>query len=308
MSFPKVYYRVTKGGVHQFYQPGFNISNSCWLTGAWIKIDKDEWERTKEAHNDLYKNIDDKNQHHRGPGTKVEDMTPAQKKAWEYFSGEITVHCYNESDPKYVKHTAVNLQTAGRCPNKKSIEWFNEQWLSKGFKIIKNITSYGKVTNQTDGYLFPEEFIYWNAEPIDVTKLIIAQNTERNFKMAEEIFKNCADDPNDFSLRMVATTILIDIEQEIIRAEWKAYKGDPDFYDDVEDSKKRYETLIGIAKSRLEKSFDIVYADAKKTHNECAATNLKNSKGALFCFVLPEFNDDGTHKPWGPEDVPVSTK
>lgn len=40
MKPPKEMTRITKTRKpkHQFYQPGFNIHNGCWLTGAWVDV------------------------------------------------------------------------------------------------------------------------------------------------------------------------------------------------------------------------------------------------------------------------------
>ena len=96
MTIPKQVVRVTKNNLHQLYQPGFNNSNSCWLTGRWITIPKDEWNTRKKEHVLMYKNVGEEQskQHHRNKGTSLKNMTKAQKQAWEFLSGSETFDCY----------------------------------------------------------------------------------------------------------------------------------------------------------------------------------------------------------------------
>src|SRR5512142_2541869 len=95
--FPKELARVTKHKkpLHQLYQPGFNISNSCWLDGGWITVPAQEWESRKAAHLELYKNLKKqaKSQSHRGPKKEVSALSPAEKQAYEYFSGTTILDC-----------------------------------------------------------------------------------------------------------------------------------------------------------------------------------------------------------------------
>jgi len=303
MSIPKQFSRVTKNDRYQIYQPGFNSSNSCWLAGAWVTLPKQEWGKIKDEHEKLYSTLDTKNQsHHNGP-TLLKDMSLAQKKAWEYFSCKNTFECYNENNKECVKFVAVNLAMSGRSISKKSLKWFKDEWLAKGFKIIRFVSSYGETSEQTKEFSIPEEILLDNKEPIDTVKLTIEQNEAYSYSMAESILDRYVKGSDDFITSM-AIQILIDLEQEIIRSEWHKSKGKPDFYEDIKKSTERYVVLRKKAKEKLLDSFDSLYRQVKESHNSCERSNLDTSKGSLFCFVLPVFNDDGSHEPWGSKDVP----
>ena len=56
------------------------------------------------------------------------------------------------------------------------------------------------------------------------------------------------------------------------------------------------------------KRFQQYYQESLESHNSCERNNLDNSKGTFYCYVLPKFNEDGTHEPWGEKDVPWGNK
>jgi len=303
LSIPKIFSRITKGGLHQIYQPGFNNYNSCWLSGKWLTLPKEEWEKVKDEHELMYKDIDLKQNNYRGHSTNINKMNAAQKKAWEYFSGETYFDCYNESNIKYCKHLSIAVQLSGKSISEKSLKWFRKEYLVNGFKIIKLTSSDGKSKDQTKGYNIPKDILLNNDTPIDVTQLVIDQNLSREYSIAEETFKNAPDDENDFMVQMAVYSI-ITMEESIIRSEWDAYNGKPDYYYNKKESAAKYAYLKKLGKEKLKKSFDKVYEKSRKSHNECARTNLDNCNGNIFCYVLPKFNDDGTFEPWGPKDIP----
>ena len=290
----KEYFRVTKNGRHQIYQRGFNNSNSCWLDGKWIDLPKAEWETIKDEHHKMYNEIDYSGCHYRNEGTKLEDMTKAQRKAWEYYSGSISFHLYNEKNKKCVKHQAVCCSMAGNTLSKKDIEWFKRDYIKNGFLIIRYITNYGRIIEQTKDLFIPDEMLLNNTEEtaIDTNRLVINQNVDRDYHSMKEIFSNCPDDPNDFMLIMGVTQLVL-LEESIIRAYWNDKMGKPDFYDNPERDKNRYAELRGVTEERLKNSFLKVYESHKKSHNEYSRTNLDNSNGFLACYVIPKFNKEG---------------
>ena len=73
---------------------------------------------------------------------------------------------------------------------------------------------------------------------------------------------------------------------------------------DVARARVQYTKTLTAARNALKGDFDAHYADCVKTHNECARANLDNSKGCSYTYVVPAFNDDGTHPPIGPKDFP----
>ena len=127
---------------YQLYQPGFNPSNSCWLSGDWITLSKNEWEKQKGKHCKLYANLqkDTAKQHHRDKPTKLKDMTPAQKQAYQYYSGDMVFDAIYENE----YYGGVSLAMSGR-----SLKSSSELWLRKHkCKILKNIKNRwtGKIT------------------------------------------------------------------------------------------------------------------------------------------------------------------
>jgi hypothetical protein len=303
MKIPKVFSRITKGGLHQIYQPGFNLYNSCWLEGKWLTLPKNEWEQAKDEHENLYNSINSDNQHHNGPSVEIKNMTLAQMKAWQYYSGKHTFECYNGTNPTYSKHQGVSFDMAGSTLSKKSLEWFKRQFLPKGFLVIKLITSYGKVSNQLEGVNLPKEIILNNEVPIDTVKLVIDSNMSRTYNTAENIFKKDIDNITGIGVQL-GVHILIELEEMIVREEWKESIGKPDFYANKKEHMEKYIFLRKMAKEKLGSSFKTTYDASKNMHNKCARNNLDNSEGRFYCYVLPKFNDDGIHEPWGPKDVP----
>lgn len=91
MAIPRIVTRLTNHKIpkYQFYFPGFNESNSCWLDGKWVDVTKEEFDANGAAHQTMWGDVRDlsKNQNHRDPGTPRDKMTPKQRKAWETRSG-----------------------------------------------------------------------------------------------------------------------------------------------------------------------------------------------------------------------------
>lgn len=177
--FPRILDRRTnhKKTRYQLYYPGFNRENSCWLKGKWVTISKEEWEKTKDAHAEMYKNLneDSESQHYRNPGIEISEMTEAQKKAWEVFSGN-----------KYLSYV-TELQTIGTC----SVACAGEKvtnsqikWLRRlNLKIIAKVILGGEIVDQTAS--LPDDVIHFNEEPIDPSKEEVVQKSKAKKSLAK---------------------------------------------------------------------------------------------------------------------------
>lgn len=291
---PNIVTRITKHKPprYQLYQPGFNPCNSCWLPGDWVTVSKQKYDETEEKHTLMYTGIYDEiqNQNHRDPGTLLEAMTPSQKQAYEFFSGTDYVDCLNSLGD----HMVAAIRLAGGKISDDS----SKEIRKRGWKVIQRIESYGKKTD-IDISKFPEDIVLNNTESIDITRKTIDQNKYKN-KM---IFEALLNSPNASSLPM-AMYYLIDLESQIIRGEWyRKYK--PDFYDDLEMDILEYADRRKKLKQILKNYFESIYENQKKSHNDCARSNLEGSGRQLFCFVIPKFFDNGTHEPWSENDVPL---
>ena len=307
MSTPKELYRITKHAKprYQLYQPGFNISNSCWLEGKWIDVPKAEWEQRKDQHQRMHGTFlrQMKSQSHRDKGKKVEDLTPAERQAYEFYSGEGRLDCMINGCAQ-----PVGVSMVGDKVSAKSIAWLRE----KGYKVIASVKGPdGTVTSQL-GQGIPDDLMIDTGEAFDVWKNIVATNKKRQRQM----FDGFLEEPQDprvagitlgglnLSQSMVAEGLL-EVEEEIIREEHNLSLGKkPDRYTDLVEERKNYVEM----RAKIEaKGFHEAYEQAKATHNECARYNLDSSNGSMYCYVLPKFNLDGTHEPWGPRDVPWNT-
>jgi hypothetical protein len=311
MSFPRKLDRVTnhKKPRYQLYQPGFNDTNSCWLSGSWITLPKDEWEKKKAQHKKLYGNLNKKakKQHHRNAGTKPENMTPAQRQAFEHYSGSGMLECmitaYDGS--RVLQPVSVDLQGKNIAP--KSVKWLREE----GYQVLKKVSLCGKVTNQEELYNnIPEDLLSDeagdNGEPIDWQSKVVEQNMKRFEAQFFESLKFAIDENEPENMRGFAAMTMMGTlmlqEETIIRAEHNAQRGKPDEYTDLPKERERYARY----RAELEKidNWRERYDESKKSHNECARFNLDNSNGHSYSFVLPEFNSDGSHDAWGDKDVP----
>ena len=291
MSFPKVLAKISKHRPPRYmlYQPGFNNGNSCWIKGHWINVTSEEWEERK----DLYVGIREwsKNQHYKDKGTTIKNMTPIQRRAYEFYSGDETFDCFNKNG--YL--SVIRVYMGGKSINDKSVAWMRE----KKYKIIALTTSFGKKYHQLRGLKgVPEDLILRNKKPVNTVKKTVKQNKYKH----TIYFDTMLEIDGDIDLIMGC---LNKVEEDIIRAEWHR-KSDTDFYDDLDSDIKEYVRRRKLLKNGLlAKEFDEIYTKCRELHNSCARENLKNN---LYSFVLPVFHDDGTHEPWSDEDVPVPRK
>ena len=301
------YYRVTKHKKprYQLYQPGFNKSNSCWLTGKWINLPKEEWEACKAAHEQMYKDIEKEKgtQHYRNKGTSIKKMTPAQRQAWKHFSGSATITVLQGENHDYVGLACINL--AGEKISESSIKWIRKE----GWLIPQIIEEFGKQINQQSKYGIPSDLIK-EGDALDSWGCHMAQSRDYNSKMFDACLDSASSDHADlwssfggFSRKMAVQSI-ITLEEDIIRGHWRIHHGSPDRYFDPKERQEEYVRRRKALKDKLGDEFDSVYVASRASHNECAKANL-GEKRISFSFVLPEFHEDGTFEPWGEKDVPV---
>lgn len=303
MSIPTELVKITKHKKPRYmiYQPGFNNSNSCWLEGEWIQISKEEWEQKQATHQKLYENIKEeiKGQYYNDEKTKLKDMTLAQKQAWKFYSGSQHLECFIKGCEERVITIEVNL--SGRAISKKSVERMKK----KNYLVIRYVTTYGKIKDQTKGIKIPKELLLENKEPVDTVLFTIRGNN----KQSDYFIKVAFLDINDSFRIGVGIHGIIKLEEEIIRSEWHESIGKKDFYDDVKSSIERYKELRKLATDKLGiEKFQQYHQEFLERHNSCERNNLDNSDGKLYCYVLPKFNEDGTHEPWGEKDVPWGIK
>lgn len=156
---PKCIWRVSggsKGNVYQLYQPGFNESNGCWLHGRWVnaKVKSDgEWGAVRDAHIAMYGNLEAecKHQHHSSKGVDPKDMTPAQKKAWEFDSGlgSLYVLC---KDGIGIQPIGIQLR-GGKAPASQ-IAWIRD----REWRVITIVKAYKKTYPQpVEEYGIPKD-------------------------------------------------------------------------------------------------------------------------------------------------------
>lgn len=307
-NFPTVCAKITKHkpSRYMFYQPGFNESNSCWLTGKWINVSKEEYDEKHELQNEMYSNLREmsKGQYYKDEGIAPKNMTPAQRQAFEFFSGTCIFECLINGHSSPIR---VNIAGNKRIWER-DIKWMRQ----RGFQIIRWIKSFDKVINQVEGMEIPEDLIIDKKKPVDTVKMTIDQNKEKNRLIFKELMEQAHLMPqilDNFYISM-AIQFLLDLEENIIRAEWEEkYKKINRHADDLyKDDLENYISQRAELKEYLQDNFDSIYDRQKNEHNECERANLENHNHDIYCWVLPKFNDDGTHESWTEKDVPKPEK
>lgn len=326
MAFPKEVTRVTKhkNPRYELYQPGFNEGNGCWLEGSWVAFPFEEWANRKRDHLQMYEGLRErtKRQHYRDPAVPPEKMGSAQRQAWNHFSGTGTVYCKGEGGgvgPVYINLAAGKIR-------KDSVAWLQES----GRKVLQWVKMPdGTLVDQQADFGIPDavvEVCSTPHEPPDPWKSIIEQNKSREDEMLDaflgdvppELVQGLAEmdssgvspttanifgSMGDF-MSMMAFQSLIMLEEGIVRAEWDKQRGQPDKYTDLDLERVRYVEARKKLQAKFNGQFEMYYTSIRASHNDCARTNLDNSQGHLYSFVLPVFHADGTHEPWGEKDVP----
>lgn len=107
----------------------------------------------------------------------------------------------------------------------------------------------------------------------------------------------------DFASTMICQDLL-EREKTVVAAKWYETCGMNTILSAEEATKRYVEARIQAEKKLGKKNLVSALDKARFEHNECARANLDSSNGMLFCYVLPNFNSDGTHGPVGPKDVP----
>lgn len=319
MSWPKTVVRTTKhkNPRHQLYQPGFNEGNGCWLEGSWVTLPKDEWEARKDEHVRMYGDIRKmaKDQHYRDDGVPRDKMDEAQRQAWEHYSGSGHFDCRHVESG----HVGpVGVEMAGNRIQPKEAKWL----LAEGWRILRFVKQpSGETADQTEGLEIPDELMAEDGasagEAVNTWQHVVDQNVQKMDDMFESALRTATgDDPvppgqimgmdfRAFSTQM-AFTSLVQQEESIIRMEWNEQQGEKDVFRTHQQEIDRYVEMRRKLKDACDEPavFDAWYEQARESHNSCARTNLDNTEGTLYSYVLPKFNDDGTHEPWGPRDVP----
>lgn len=303
-KWPGKFFRVTNHTPprYQLYYPGFNLTSGCWLFGSWVTLPKEGWEELKDQHQKMFQDVprQAKKQKFRHRPLPLRELTAAQRKAWEHFSGS------DEFDVREVDGSVgvIRVDMAGVSIKDNSQKWMRE----RGSKILEwIISSDRKKKHQTKGFDIPEDLVEKgdSDHPVDVWKNIVAQNLRR-MEDTYEAYLLLAEEGGEFDIPGLSpATLAIHLfhkqEETIIRAEWEESKGRPDPYLEMEQEIARYRRMRARLRRALGDNFDTVYEESRLSHNE-------EERDALDCgglsFVLPKFHDDGTHEPWGPGDVP----
>lgn len=104
----------------------------------------------------------------------------------------------------------------------------------------------------------------------------------------------------------MAVFSLIDLEKHIILIEHYLSNNPPNEVSNqkrVNSYKQQYRELISKVKALLGEQFQTIYDTIKRINNEDARETIDSG---FYDYVLPAFNDDGSHEPWGEKDVPRS--
>ena len=292
--FPKSFARQTnhKKPKYQLYWPGFNPNNSCWLAGDWVDVPEALWRATHESHVEMFEEAMQglTTQHHRGPATPLSALTEAQRLAYEHYAGDLTFfleHANGYTSPS-------NVAMAGNKIKPSSRAWFEEIG-AKIIPFVKNGRT-GVVTDVLAGLEIPAELVSENTEPRDPWAQVVKQNKTQSQELALALADQCGTS---------SLFLLFEKEKDIIRAEWELSCGTPDPYSDLQWDVENYSELR--AKMQALEGFEAQYERSRLKHNADAREALDASNGTRFYFVLPKFNLDGTHEPWGPLDVPWGT-
>ena len=306
--FPKgVPYRKTKHKKprHQLYIPGFNPANSCWLDGDWVNVSEEEWNARKADHKRMFGRLSKLSgkQHHRDPETPLDKMTDAQRRAYDHYSGHLHAHVLHGDET-----VPAGLEMAGNGPGATTLKWMRDNDLNVIPRTVNGHT--GEVTDVLEGLDFPDDVVSEDTEPVDPWVAIVEGNRRKEMAMFDAYIKAASSPPDEqpggmkaMAIRMAMTSLTMK-EESIIRAEWNAQRGENEPYDDINREINEYVDMRQKLVDVFGEAFEPLYDSSRASHNSCARTNLDNSDGVLFSYVLPKFNEDGTHEPWGKRDVP----
>lgn len=111
-------------------------------------------------------------------------------------------------------------------------------------------------------------------------------------------------------IQSLAAYAVVQSAEKILRIE-DAIRLNPEhktLSDDLCVVREHFTATLVDARRSLGPDFDRLYEESRREHNDCARANLNCSKGTMYTYVVPRFNDDGTHDPVGPRDFPWGLK
>lgn len=138
-----------------------------------------------------------------------------------------------------------------------------------------------------------------NIDPVEFADM--CEIRDRNI---QQVYLSHAADP--FMAEM-AVYSLVELEGRIIGLEFFLTtnpRNEVSNQERVEKYKKEHLELHTQLTVSLGERFEEIYQTVLAGENECSRANLDNNDGRLYSYVIPKFNPDGTHEPWGPRDVP----
>ena len=314
MMFPKEVSRITshKKPRYQLYQPGFNDRNSCWLEGEWINLPEKEWLARKDDHERMYASVgkDRRKQHHRDEPTSFTQMTDAQRQAWNHYRGNDTIEGRHQNGSV----GPYGVRFAGNRINQKDLAHMKKI----GWKAFRRCRLYpnGDVIEQAEKFDLPEEILLDEDGAVNVTAEVVSQNRRAEMEIFEGCLKSVSETmsilgatkPEAMFEAQMAAHSVVSREEEMIQLEWDDSRGKPDPYVSLPDARQEYAEMRRKGQEAIGDAFDGLIVQQRTSHNSCARANLDNTDGSSFSFVLPEFNDDGTHPPVGERDVPWNSR
>lgn len=292
---PKQLTRVTNGyhPKHQLYQPGFNPDNGFWLPGAWATISASEWEARKDHHQKIYDIARARDAGRRS----IDDLDEAEKQAYDFYSGDGEVYCW-----KHERVWLVGIEKAGPHIRKLSCDWLRK----KEMRVIRVILDFREIINQAQKYAIPESLVCdqldEHNEPINVNLRMVEQN--RDF--IEEMFIYRAGESVKYQSFLLFATdtfkTLVEWETRLLRAEWQAASGRPDFFTDIDRERGRYVRM----RAAVEQDPDMRcwYQKFKTAVNACLQEKSYAINGGPLSLVIPEFYEDGSHGAWNAGELP----
>lgn len=309
---------------YQFRWFGFNAGNSCWIggtNGGWVDAPSEvAFHAERDAHEAMMVQSEAerlagmKTQRHNGDPTPVESMTPAQRAAWNHFSGfanvAIRVDPNSKSKEDFVPSEVglVSVEMSGDRLGGVSLRFLR----NNGLRLIR-WTKHGHTGEVTDVTAsvsgVPDDLIDPDvgtdeASAVDPWEEIVQRNMVRQKETAVGLVTLHVQGMGTGGWGQMAVAGLIMMEQEIVRSEWKALRGDIDPYAFSDLARDLYVEARREIAASLGDDFDPLYVAGKDRHNATARSSLDRSGGSMFSFVLPVFHEDGSHEAWGDRDVP----
>ena len=310
----------------QFRWFGFNAENSCWIgptNGEWVDVPSEAvFLADRDAHEALMvqseaeRRAGMKTQRHNGDPTPVESMTPAQRAAWNHFSGFMNVAV--RVDPAFkakedfhllpgqVGH--VSIEMSGDRLGGASLRFLRNnglwiiRWVKHGY--TGSITDTLATLSGVPDDLIDPDVGTDEASAVDPWAAIVQRNMVRQKEHAVGLAGHHVRGAGG-PWGQMAVAGLVRMEEGIVRSKWKAASGgDLDPYTFPDLARDLYVEARREIANTLGDDFDPLYASVKDRRNATARSSLDLSGGSMFSFVLPVFHEDGSHEAWGDRDVP----